>query len=366
MPSPLGFDERCVIIGAGAAGLCAAWAAREAGLTPLLLERERGALGAWALMADTVRCLSPRQFDLMPDGDFPRGSGARATAPEVAALLARFQRRWRFRLQSAAAVEHVERQSSRGFRLQTSVGTLTTERLVVATGEFGVPRWPDVTGAFSGTYEHFRNFHIRTVRPGERVAVFGAGNSGSDVAMQLLAAGAAVVLSAPRPPERPSPPLPQILRGLLHRVAGLPIAHLPGRGGCTDSTPVVDPALFDAIAAGLITLVPRATRLTTAGFVDGSGLEWSVDRIVACTGFRRETAFLRGVVPLDSSSGRPDRDARSGRPRQDVQAGLVAGVPGLAFMGLPCMRTRQSGFLRGFASDGRAVIGGILGARSLP
>ncbi|MBT9559642.1 MAG: NAD(P)-binding domain-containing protein [Myxococcales bacterium] len=365
MASPLGFDERCVIVGAGAAGLCAAFAAREAGLTPLLLEREPSALGAWAHMADTVRCLSPRQYDLMPDGDSPHGPGERATAAEVAELLTRFQRRHRFRIQRATLLERVERHAPRGFRLHTTAGVLTTERLVIATGEFGVPRWPDLAGSFSGPYEHFRTFHIRSVGRGERVAVIGAGNSGADVALQLLAARADVFLSAPRPPERPAPAPPPLVRGLLHRVAGLPIAHLPGRGGCTDSTPVVDPGLFDAVRAGRITLVPRATRLTNAGLVDGAGLEWAVDRVVACTGFHRETTFLRGLVPLDDA-GRPDRDARGPRARRDFDAGLVPMVPGLGFMGLPCMRTRQSGFLRGFAADGRAVIAGILRAGASP
>jgi putative flavoprotein involved in K+ transport len=365
MASPLGFDERCVIIGAGAAGLCAAYAAREAGLTPLLLEREPSALGAWAHMADTVRCLSPRQYDLMPDGDFPRGTGERATAAEVAELLTRFQRRHRFRIQRATTLERVERHAPRGFRLVTSAGELTTERLIIATGEFGVPRFPDLAGAFSGPYEHFRSFHIRSVRRGERVAVIGAGNSGADVVMQLLAAGAEVVLSAPRPPERPAPAPPPLLRGLLHRVAGLPITHLPGRGGCTDSTPVVDAGLHDAVRAGRVTLVPRATRLTETGVVDGSGLEWAVDRVVACTGFRRETGFLRGLVALDDA-GRPDRDARGLRTKRDFDAGLIPAVPGLGFVGLPCMRTRQSGFLRGFAADARAVVAGVVGAGASP
>ena len=37
--------------------------------------------------------------------------------------------------------------------------------------------------------------------------------------------------------------------------------------------------------------------------------------------------------------------------------GLSTEIPGLAFMGLPCMRSRRSGFLRGFAADANSIVG---------
>jgi hypothetical protein len=34
-------------------------------------------------------------------------------------------------------------------------------------------------------------------------------------------------------------------------------------------------------------------------------------------------------------------------------------VPGLGFVGIPCQRTRRSGFLRGFAADAENVVAGL-------
>ena len=67
------------------------------------------------------------------------------------------------------------------------------------------------------------------------------------------------------------------------------------------------------------------------------------DRIVWATGFRRDLDWLAGL-------GMDEHGSPAHR------GGLSTLLPGLAILGLPCMRTRRSSFLRGLSGDARAVV----------
>ncbi len=337
-------DERCIIVGAGPAGLAAAFVARSRGLSPLVLERAERVGGAWRVLPPTLRCLSGRENDRFPDGDFPRGDGPRASAAEVLALLERAQRRHRFRVQGGTRVLGLERVGEL-LALNTSRGTVTTKTLVVATGEFGVPRLPTLPGLFAGQSQHYHDFEAATVVPGTSIGVVGAGNSGAEVVRSCVAAGATVTISSARPIPRPSPRLPPFAQDLLWWLSALPISKLPARLGCVDSTPVVGSELYDAVASGRVRRVSRAVGLYAGGLVTESQGPVAVDRLVFCTGFRRETQWLSPALSVDGDSGAPAQ-----------QEGLSTALPVVGFIGIPCMRTRRSGFLRGFADDAAAVI----------
>ncbi len=331
-----------MIVGAGAAGLSAAWHARRLGLSPLVLERAETVGGAWRLMPQGLRCLSPRQHDVMPDGDFPDAPEERAHRSAVVALLERFQRRHKFRVQPSVSATSLRTRGD-ALVLETSRGPITTRSLVVATGEFGRPYTPTLTGVFGGTSVHYRDFRAAELRPGERVLIVGAGNSGAEAAVAALQAGAEVSVATPDPLTRPNP-APPWAREALYRLSAVPLRWVPGDGGCSERTPVVDPELFDAVTAGRVTQVSRLVSLEPAGAVDATGRRVAADRIVWCTGFRREVDFTAPLL---------------GAPRH--RGGLSLGHRGVGYLGLPCQRTRRSGFLRGFAEDAGAVVRGLAG-----
>ena len=334
-----------VVVGAGPAGLSAAAAAEERGLHAVVLERAGVAGGAWARMPPDMRCLSPRRDDRLPDGSWPPGPGARATAAEVARAWQAFadaRSQVRFGVTVTALRHHMDH-----LRLETDQGPVDARRVVVATGEYGRPHIPPLPGRFDGPIEHSSALDVSAVTPGDRVVVVGAGNSGAEVALRLLRAGARVSVSSAERIRRP-PTAPSVLLGRLRFLAsGVPVARLPGRGGCRARVAVVEPFLFEAVERGDILALGRVVGLESTGVRLADGIPVAADRVVMATGFRRDTAWLHGTVTL----------AADGTPRHAV--GRSPEIRGLGFVGIPCMRTRRSGFLRGFAADARAVVGAL-------
>lgn len=338
--------EDMLVVGAGPAGLCAAWAGLRRGWAPLVIDRADRIGGAWAKVRPEMKCLSLRQHDRLPDGSIPDGIGPRASAAEVLAGIEGFAARMQPRLRLGCAAMGLAR-CEEGLRVETEIGRVLARRVIVATGEYGCPKSVELPGRFDGPLVHSSAFVPETVRADERVVVVGAGNSGAEAAELAAARGAAIFLASRRPIGRPPVLWEGIFGELLFRLSGLPVDRLPFRGGCSDTTPVINPWLYEAAAAGAIDVVGAAIALHPGAVEVFGGRRIECNHVVLATGFRRDTAWLAPAVRL-STDGTPAH-----------RRGLSSDLPGLGFVGIPCQRTRRSGFLRGFADDAEAVVAGL-------
>lgn len=347
-PPPPRF-EPLVIVGAGFAGLCAASAARERELDALVLDAGAATGGAWNRMPPSMRCLSPRVRDRLPDGSYPEGRHERATSAEVLDAIQGYAERARFRVELGVRVMGAEREGS-AMRLRTTTGEITAGKLIVATGEFGAPRIPRTLPiGFEGAILHSSEFRASELMPGERVVVIGAGNSGAEVALAALEHGARVTVCAGEPLAAPPwEPRGAVVSELAWLASGLPVSALPGRLGCRARVPLASHGFWDAARAGRMRVVGRALAIESRVVRLVSGEVCAADRVVLATGFRRDLEFLGDAIRLDDD----------GLPLH--RGGLSTDLGGVAYLGLPCLRTRRSGFLRGIASDARAVVGALL------
>jgi putative flavoprotein involved in K+ transport len=119
--------------------------------------------------------------------------------------------------------------SSHGSRLRprgstTSAGTIPAQAIVVASGYARVPHSPRWPGVFDGPLVHSAEY--RNARPylGQDVLVVGAGNSGTEIAVDLAEGGAARVRIAVRTP-------PNIVRrdmkGFPTQLVGIAFQRMP-------------------------------------------------------------------------------------------------------------------------------------------
>jgi putative flavoprotein involved in K+ transport len=337
--------EEIVVVGAGAAGLCAAWYARKRGWQPLVLDKRSASGGAWLSMDPAMPCISPIGRDRMPNASIPEGDTGHGTAQSVAAWIQEFQRREAFEIQFGVQVESVEKVGE-GFRLTTTARVVLTRRLIAATGEFGNPFVPLLPGVTPAEAVHVATFDPSSVRAGERVVIVGAGNSGVELAVQLDDLGADVTVSARTPIKRPRP-LPAFLSPLGWWLSGIPLRYQPKRGGCTDHVPVETKILWDRVADQRVRVVGETVERVATGIRTSEGDTVEAEHVVFATGYRRDNGWLDGVIERGGGGVPSHRD------------GLSTDVPGLGFVGIPCMRTWRSGFLRGFAQDAAAVVGGL-------
>lgn len=339
-------DVDLVVVGAGPAGLSTAWAALRRGWRPLVLDRAPQPGGAWTRMWPDMRCLSERWQDVAPDGTAPQGPGRYASAAEVAAHWQAFAARHHLPLRLGVTVQQV-RTDAGGFEVQTTAGPIRAPRLVLATGEHGVPYQPDLPGSFDGPVRHSAELRPAELQAGQRVVVVGDGNSAAMIAERAVGQGARVVLCVRRllgPQGRALAPRPAWLTRMLHHLANMPADRLPGRLLCQPRVAVQGPWLAQAVAQGQVQVVPAAAGLDPAGVRLNDGRVVPADLVVLATGFERELRFADRLLDLGQRAW----------PRH--HRGLVPQHPGLAVVGLPCARTLRSGFLRGMVQDAAAVV----------
>lgn len=326
-------EEDLVIVGAGFAGLSAAWFARRRGVDPLILDRSDGPGGLWRRVNPAMRCLSPRHYDRLPDGTTPAGPGPIAMAAEVQQALERFGQGQGFRARFGVDVLSVDDDGT--FVLGTESGSIRAKRLLVASGVAGAPR-PAPPGGGPVMIPALA-LHRRLDEVGETALVIGAGNSGADAVETLLAAGRTVVLSSRRPLAS-QPPYPSGLRGRVHwKISGLPVRWLPPRLRCHDPVLPVHDRLSQELRRGQLRFVGETLSLQEDGAQcraepgASTTCSVSVHAVILAHGFQRDISWL-GMPP----------------------------GPRLALLGLDCQRTRRSGFLRGLRGDAAAEVDRLL------
>jgi putative flavoprotein involved in K+ transport len=184
------------VVGAGPAGLAASSRLAGRGCSHVVLERERVAWSWRAQRWDTFRLNTPLWANRVPGEHLAGEPGSFAPAPALVAALERFA-------EGLPVVEGAEvlgaRPTGRGWRLETSYGSLSAVAVVVASGFQNVPRRPAYAEALPA---EIRQLHVADYRRpddvDDGVLVVGGGQSGVQIAEDLLEAGKRVYLSTSR------------------------------------------------------------------------------------------------------------------------------------------------------------------------
>jgi putative flavoprotein involved in K+ transport len=192
-----------VIVGAGPAGLAAAATLRARGIDATIIER--GRVGEpWRSRYDRLHLHTIRSLSHLPGYRIPRDFGRWVARDQFVQYLEQYVAHHHLTPTSGVEATHIDRDNGH-WSVRTTTGTIPARVVVVATGFTRlphVPRWP---GTFDGPIVH--SMEYRNPRPyrDQDVLVVGAGNSGTEIAVDLADGGAARVRIAVRTP-------PNILR----------------------------------------------------------------------------------------------------------------------------------------------------------
>ena len=186
-----------LIIGAGQAGLAMSRCLGARGEDHVILERgrigERWRSERW----ESLKLLTPNWQTRLPDwsyeGDDPEGFMSMA---EIVRYFEDYAHSFDAPVIDETTVYSVT-QSLDGFRAVTDAGEWSSKRVVIATGQCGVPQIPDIA---AGTSSRIRQIHASQYRrpsalPDGGVLVIGAGASGVQLADELNRAGREVTLA---------------------------------------------------------------------------------------------------------------------------------------------------------------------------
>ncbi len=367
---PAAAEVPTVVVGAGPAGLATSAALVRAGRPVVLLERADRVGASWAARYDSLRLHTVRWLSGLPGLRIPRAYGRWVSRDDLLRYLAAYADAHGLAPELGVTVTRVDRDAD-GWVVRTDRGDRQARRVVLATGYSHTPRrpaWPG-TETFPGDLRHSADYREPSAYAGKQVLVVGAGNSATEIALDLLGAGARVTLSVRTPPNivrRDAYGIPSQVFGIalkkapaalmdplaagMRRISvpdlsaqGLPRTSNPYTQFCeTGTVPILDTGIVDAVRSGRVGVV-AATRSVDGPrvhLVDGSTVE--PDAVIAATGFTTGLEPLVGHLGVLDTRGVPCVHGADDLP----------GARGLHFVGI---RAALSGLLREIGLEARAV-----------
>ena len=338
-----------VVVGGSQAGLAMAWHLARQHLRFVVLDAGPEIGHLWRSRWDSLTLFTPAQYDALPGMPFPAPAGTYPTKDPVAGYLQAYAAAHDLPVRLNARVSDLSR-TQEGFEVRTDGDLFRARQVVVATGPFQQPFVPPAAQQLdaSVTQLHSAGYRNPQALPDGPVLVVGGGNSGFQIAEELVATRQVDLSIGAK-----APMLPQRLAGkdlfwwLTH--LGLMRVTAESRlGRRLRARPdfIIGSSRRRLRQAG-VTFRPRLTGAggQTVHFADGSTLDVGV--VIWATGYRPDYSWIHipGVT----------RDGQVAHRRG------VTDIPGLYFLGLAWQHTRGSALL-GFVNDDVTYLAGRIAA----
>ncbi|HUF10637.1 MAG TPA: NAD(P)/FAD-dependent oxidoreductase [Rhodothermales bacterium] len=406
-----------VVIGAGHAGLAAGYFLARSGLSHVVFERGRIAESWRTQRWDSFYLNTPNSMSHLPGNDYAgEDPDAFYHRDEFVASLEQYASRFNLSVETGVTVERISPIAGR-FRVTIRRGshpaeTIEAESVIVASGLQNVARLPAVATSMPASMAHLHAADYRSPEqlPPGAVLVVGSGQSGFQIAEDLLEAGREVYFSSSRVAR-----VPRRYRGrdilywleavgvFAQRTSDLDdrsivyqaVPHVSGVGIRGRTVSYQQLARYGATVLGRLTRF-RNGRFTFAGdaaenvrFADEKSDEMkkAIDNFLVSSG--RELP-----PPEDDPMDMPDPEARCASVLTELDAADrniasvvwctgfkgafewidapilgddgrplhhdgVSNVPGLYFVGFPWLRNRKSGIITGAGEDAEFIVSRI-------
>ncbi len=178
-----------LVIGAGPAGINAAYALAQAGIDYRIIERAQTLAPTWSSLYPSLRLNTSRFYSHLPGRKFPLHWGMYATAKQYHRHLVAWTADQQLPIEYGIEVQRVAPRRDGCWQVESSEGRHSYRAIIPATGVFDNPQLPQIDGMadFGGEIIHSREFRHPRQAQGKRTMVVGNGPSGTDIA---VAAGA--------------------------------------------------------------------------------------------------------------------------------------------------------------------------------
>ncbi|MER7808734.1 NAD(P)/FAD-dependent oxidoreductase [Streptomyces sp900116325] len=375
-PAPTDLTEHrpVYVVGGGPGGLAAAAALREQGIRAVVLEKSGSVGASWRGHYDRLHLHTTRRWSALPGLAMPRRFGRWVSRDHVVRYLEKYVEHHELEVVTGVEVTRMDRAADgTGWQLTATGGRVLTGRaVVVATGFNHTPRIPDWAGrdSFTGELVHARDYRNPAPYAGKDVLVVGIGNTGAEIAVDLVEGGASrvriAVRTVPHIVRRSTAGWPAQATGIL--VRRLPVrlvdraGRLMARAAVPDlaeyglprpdtglysrvkegAIPVQDVGLIDAVRGGRVVPVATVDSFDKDAVVLADGTRITPDVVIAATGYRRALEPLVGHLGVLDARGRPV--VHGGRTPKHA--------PGLYFTGFT---NPISGMFREMALDARKI-----------
>jgi len=346
-----------VVIGGGQAGLTVGYMLAERGLPFVILDASARVGDAWRNRWDSLRVFTPARYASLPGLRFPaRGTGS-PTKDEIADYLESYAKHFRLPVRLNTTVERVWKEENRFF-VETGTERWEADNVIVAMANYQQPKVPSFAQKLDGGVRqlHAQDYRNPAQLQNGEVLVVGAGNSGADIAMDVVQTHKTWMAGK----ESGHIPLRidtffvqhfffRLVRFMGHHVMSLatPIGRKNRSKLLYRATPLIRVKPGDLLAAG-VKRVPRVVDVQDGRPLLQDGRVLDVKNVIWCTGYHPGFSWID--VPVFDEKGQPKHDRG------------VAQIPGLFFVGLHFQYAMSSATFIGVGRDAKWVVN-ILAAR---
>ena len=343
-----------VVIGAGQAGLSVGYHLAQRGLPFVILEANQRVGDTWRRRWDSLRLFTPARFDGISGMPFPAAPHSFPTKDEMANYLESYAKRFGLPVRTGLKVDRLSRQGDR-YVVSSGSQRFEADHVVIAMATYQSRRTPAFAAELDPGIAQLHSLDYRNpsqLREGD-VLIVGAGNSGSEIALELARAGRKVWLSG-----RGTGEIPFRINGFAARLLVRPLFRFLFHRVLTTDTAIGRKARPKIVAKGAPLIRVKARDLAAAG------VEWvprtagvrigrpvleddrvlDVANVIWCTGFHPGFSWIDLPVTMDEHGG-PLTHHR----------GVVVSEPGLYFVGLHFLYAMSSTMIHGVSRDAEYI-----------
>ncbi|WP_262387135.1 NAD(P)/FAD-dependent oxidoreductase [Streptomyces sp. TRM49041] len=308
-------DVDVVVVGAGQAGLSAAYHLRRVGYEPgrdfVVLDHAPRPGGAWQFRWPSLTYGKVHGMHALPGMELTGADPGRPSAEVIGAYFARYEEGFALRVRRPVRVTAVRDGEGGRLCVETSEGGYAARALINATGTWDRPFWPRYPGqeTFRGRQLHTADYPGPEAFAGLRVVVVGGGASGTQHLMEIAEVAAETTWVTRREPVYREGPFGEAEgRAAVALVEERVRRGLPPRSVVSVTGLPVTAAIQDARERGILDRLPMFDRITPTGVAwdrgagpagRGRDLEGGrtveADVILWATGFR---AAVDHLAPL--------------------------------------------------------------------
>lgn len=340
-----------VVIGGGQAGLAAGYYLAQQKRDFVILDAHERAGDSWRKRWDSLRLFTPTGFNDLPGMPFAKSTNRFPTKDEMADYLENYVAHFHLPMMFNTKADELTRDGDHYLIAADSL-RLKANHVIVATGAYPTPRVPAFARQLDPTINQFHSADYRNpnqVRDGS-VLVVGAGNSGVEIALEVAPKHLVWLAGrdtgfVPSKYGNFSYEVGVILFKVLmqHLTVDTLLGHwiVQSARDFMGGHPVVGITAEDLFHAN-IHRAPRVIGVSNRRPVLENGQILDVANVIWATGFVRDYRWIK--LPIFGSTGDPIH-----------HRGVVAGEPGLYFVGLPYQSSLVSGLVAGASVDAKYV-----------
>ena len=343
-----------VVIGGGQAGLSVGYHLARRGLSFVILDASERIGDAWRARWDSLRLFTTARYNGLPGLGFPAPKHDFITKDQMADYLEGYAAHFELPVRSGVRVERLSRRGGR-FLVTTDEGGYEADNVVVAMANHQQPRVPPfapeldegIVQLHSSAYKN-----LGQLQPGG-VLIVGAGNSGSEIAMETARAHPTWMSGRHNGhiPFRIESAVgkhllvPLVLRVIFHRVltVGTPLGRAARPGMLTRGGPLVRVKPRDLDAVG-VERIPRTVGVQNGLPLLEDGRTLEVANVIWCSGYHPGFSWID--LPIFEEDGELPHHHR----------GVVAEQPGLYFVGLHFLSAVSSEMVHGVSRDAQRIV----------